>query len=178
MPIIHTSIDLRHYGASQYDPNKFGTIRDRKWGTKPHGGLWTSPVDSTYGWGKWCKDNEFKARSLTCWFDVRFTGTVLVIDGEEDLNLLPWPNKSTNNALLKFSFDIGSPSFASLVLSEIDAIHLTVEGEQETRYTMPRNLYGWDCESVLVMNPASIAPIQYYKDYKKAHHEHTQKHMA
>src|SRR5690606_6276748 len=30
---------------------------------------------------------------------------------------------------------------------EYDAIHVTVEGQWETRFSFPANLYGWDCES-------------------------------
>ena len=33
-----------------------------------------------------------------------------------------------------------------------DAIFLTEKGQRETRFTHPKNLYGWDCESVLILN--------------------------
>jgi len=33
-----------------------------------------------------------------------------------------------------------------------DAIHLTDRGQWATRMTHPKNLYGWDCESVLILN--------------------------
>jgi hypothetical protein len=43
-----------------------------------------------------------------------------------------------------------------VLAQSVDAVHLTVEGEAKTRYTEPRGLYGWDCETVLVLNPNSI----------------------
>ena len=45
------------------------------------------------------------------------------------------------------------PDFEKVAL-EFDAIHLTTRGMMETRFTPfeTPDLYGWDCESVLVLN--------------------------
>ena len=50
------------------------------------------------------------------------------------------------------------PDFEGMVRAGIDAIWLTAHGESATRFSRPYSLYGWDCESVLIMNPSGIVP--------------------
>jgi len=140
---------LLHYGASQYDPNKFAPISDVPFRNKPKGGLWTSPVDSEYGWRDWCEAESWG--DLTKSFEVEFTGAVYVIDSMQDMNELPWIECDGHSFI----------SFQALCAMGFtyDAIHLTEKGQSDTRFTYPRSLYGWDCETVLVMNPDSIQAI-------------------
>jgi len=139
------SMRLIHYGSLCYDPKKFKpisnvTFRNVKFRTKPEGGFWTSPVNSKYGWSDWCKDESYS--DLTESFEVDFNGTVFTVNSISDMKKLPW----------KKDKDMPYISFEDMTC---DAIHLTVQGERETRYSEP-SLYGWDCESVLVMNPECI----------------------
>ena len=46
--------------------------------------------------------------------------------------------------------------FEQIRSAGIDAIYLTKSGVNNTMYSFPKNLYGWDCESVLVINKKSI----------------------
>lgn len=138
------TLQLRHYGAAQYDPAKFAPVSDVRM-RKPRGGLWTSPVDSGYGWQQWATENEFG--DLSRHFDLTFTGNVLVIDAVEDLEKLVW---------LELTDGVDYPVFQPLASMGVDAMHLTVRGQEETRFSMPHNLYGWDCETVFVLNPASL----------------------
>lgn len=140
-----TTFLLRHYGPNPYDPSLFKPIQDWRW-FKPKGGLWTSPAKSIHGWAKWCHDTDY--RDPTSHFDVRFAGNVLTIDSVADLDQLTWQDH-----------ELGYPLFEPLVKRGIDAIHLTVRGESATRYSHPYNLYGWDCETVLVMNRDCLTPI-------------------
>lgn len=39
----------------------------------------------------------------------------------------------------------------------IECIHLTESGQWNTRLTRPLNLYGWDCESILILNESCIS---------------------
>ena len=135
---------LRHYGANQFDSSKFDPIRDQQF-VKPEGGLWTSPINSEYGWKEWCLAEDFG--DLTKHFDVSFSGNVLVIDCLKDLEQLEW---ATIADMIHY------PLFEPLVSSGVDAVHLTVRGQDQTRFSRPHNLYGWDCESVLVMRAASL----------------------
>jgi len=142
-------MQLIHFGSARYDPLKFNQISDIPFRNKPHGGLWTSPVDSKYGWREWCEYESFG--ELNNFFQVQFNGTVLKIDSAEDMEKLSWIECDNMHFV----------SFQTLCGIEFiyDAIHLTVNGEKKTRDSRPKSLYGWDCESVLVMNPKSIKAV-------------------
>jgi hypothetical protein len=152
---MKTRMRLRHFGSPGYNPALFKTIADALgWQAKPRGGLWTSPVNSDFGWADWCKSEDFRTHALKDYFDLDFQGELLVIDSEADLEKIPW-------------VDLGEltyfPIFMPLVLCGIDGLHLTWKGQRETRFSRPKNLYGWDCETVLVFNPDSIKPVMKHK---------------
>ena len=51
-----------HYGSEHFDRTRFCEVKNGDellWLQKPKGGLWGSPVDSDYGWARWCDDNKF-----------------------------------------------------------------------------------------------------------------------
>lgn len=54
------------------------------------------------------------------------------------------------------SFNRGYLDF-ELLAKNYDAIWLTENGQSETHLYYPINLYGWDCETVLIMNPYSVS---------------------
>lgn len=140
-------MQLIHYGTNHYDPQRVQPIRNVRW-VKPHGGLWTSPVDSTWGWRDWCRSE------MPGWVEkphclLHFSGSVHVINSLSDLMRLPW---------LEDTFG-GHPDF-ELLAQQCDALHLTVAGQECTRFSTPRHLYGWDCETVLVFNPHSLTQVE------------------
>ena len=48
------------YGNAKWDPEKWVEIEnDTNWIKPRTGGLWSSPVDSEWGWIDWCKKEEF-----------------------------------------------------------------------------------------------------------------------
>lgn len=139
---------LIHYGSSQFHHEKFQTIKNYR--VKPKGGLWTSPIQTEWGWKEWCLAESFRTE-----FDTYFTLTlqekslVYQIDRLADLNDLIWYTYPP------YQFEY--PNYEAMA-NTYDAIWLTDTGEKETRYTIQRNLYGWDCESVLILNPMAIQP--------------------
>jgi len=137
-------LQLRHYGSSRYEESMFLPIVDVARRNKPGGGLWTSPINAPFGWREWNEISDFA--DLSTHFDLDFEGRVFEIDSVEDMNKLPWEEAHGMHLI----------SFEPLLLMGYDAIHLTTEGETATRATFPRDLYGWDCETVLVMNKNSI----------------------
>ena len=147
-------IIFRHYGSAKYDSSLFAPIKNRKYFIKPYGGLWVSPIDSEYGWKDWCEDEDFG--DLTSHFDVVLDGIIMVIDSYFDAkDKLYWIHDDED-----ISFTFGkSIDFEAMLKDGIDAIWLTVEGERSTRYTDKHCLYGWDCESVLIMNKDIIKPL-------------------
>ena len=114
---------------------------------KPTGGLWSSPHDSEHSWS--CAATSMGVRDLKTSFNFIYTGYTLVIDCLEDLNKIKWiPFRGCDF--------IKIPDFEDLINRGFDAIHLTGDGEIKTRLTHPLNLYGWDCETVFIMNKERI----------------------
>jgi len=140
-------LDLITYGlGDKLDLGKFQPIknRDRK---KPVGGLWASPVGSGFGWKDWCEAESYG--NLDSFFEFQFEGRVLVIDKLADLGLLAWTTKSGYSSYHTIDFEF-------MVSQGWQAILLTERGQNETRFSHPLDLYGWDCECVLVMDAAGI----------------------
>jgi hypothetical protein len=135
-----------HYGHDKFDINKFIPIENCNW-IKPKGGLWASQVDSKYGWKDWCEEENYG--NLSCNFIFTFKGKVLIIDSLKDMeDKIPFIN-------LKEYIHICNIDFERLS-KEYDAILLTENGEKETRFSIPKSLYGWDCESICIFNPNTV----------------------
>ena len=146
---------LVHYGSWKFDLAKFKPIKNTVW-NKPKGGLWTSPLYSEYGWKHFCKSERFNINSLKCRMILKLkSDKILTIDSIKDLDNMEWRNIS------ELMFD--SPDYEKLKL-KYDAIYLTLNGQNRTRLSHPLNLYGWDVETVFIMNPKSVQQL-YPKRY-------------
>jgi hypothetical protein len=127
---------------------------------KPIGGLWCSPIGSNFGWEDCDAGEQFLQKGMTK-AELKLEGEFIIINTAEDLDKLPW------NKLYEDS-DIEFIDFEKIVREGVDAIYLTEEGLRQTRLPYRigygfkfRNLYGWDCESVLILNERCI------KEWKK-----------
>lgn len=153
MQKFKTFKQLRTYGCGDtFDISKFRSVVNVTYGHhKPaDGGLWTSPVESEWGWRQWGESENYGNFDHS--FDVEFAGSVYEIDNYADLEAIP-----KGNTERKFTTAI---DFERLVNEGIDAIHLTIAGQIATRFIdRPFNMYGWDCETVLILNPLTIKEI-------------------
>lgn len=147
-------LELITYGCGDaFDADRFDPVKNCSYFVKPSGGLWASPVGSRYGWTEWCLDNDYGDFSTE--FSATLVGRVLTINTLEDLIRLPeveppeWARRPFTRKYVDFE---------ALLAMGVDAVHLTADGECETRFSEP-SLYGWDCESVLVMNPACLDAV-------------------
>lgn len=117
---------------------------------KPHGGLWCSPLESDWGWIDWCKaesygDIEHEQRVI---LDLD-TSNFVIVDTVKDMQAkLPW--------VPVFDGLFWTIDFEKMVREGIDGIHLTENGQEATRFTHPISLYGWDCETILILNERAI----------------------
>lgn len=143
------SPEFIHYGHDKFDKDLFVPVKNIGF-VKPVGGLWASPLYSNHSWRDWCLRENFRTE---IYFNIYFTFTVnkdakvYTIDSLNHLRLLSnYFDSMSNRNILDFE----------LIAKEYDAIWLTEEGEIATRYTRPLTLYGWDCESLLVLNPNVI----------------------
>jgi len=124
--------------------------------------LWTSPVDSCHdGWYDWCvnaESTDFIKGQQHWQLTLSDAANLLVIDKESDLEpiiqefpcgcdeCVMWAAKSPDLQMVSFPVDF--PKLAE----KYDGIHLTAEGQWKTRLSMTYNLYGWDCETVVLFS--------------------------
>ncbi len=137
-----------HYGHKSFDRNRFMPIRNERCFTKPRGGLWASPVDAEYGWKKWCDENEFRE----CNLDNSFTFTlspearVLYIGNIGDLDGLPQvKNEFSYSGWCQLDFE-------KLLEMGYDAVEISISADNRLYWA----LYGWDCDSIVILNPNVI----------------------
>ena len=148
-----------HYGSTKFVPYCFRQVTntDYPW-NKPHGGLWASRVDAKRGWRDWCKDEEFGLDCLDACFYFLITPAAKVchLYSSEDLDLLPQRNDCSEWG------DEFYPDFEQMVRDGWDAIELHLSSTDKN-WSLDGGLYwrlfGWDCDSILIMNPKIISPL-------------------
>lgn len=128
-------------------------IRNKPLFPKPQGAFWSSSyVEGKSDWVRWCESEDH---------DVPDVWEGILIKPNHDANII---TIDTLDDLLKLAdkYAVYVPGidfmhgydFEQMQKDGIDAIHLTKEGQERTRYTEPTSLYGWDCESTCWLYPA------------------------
>lgn len=148
-----------HYGAKKFDPEKFAKPRNSTFPNKPEGGLWASPVDSTYGWKDWCKQEDYAYcdEEHSFKFVLAPEANVYTIRTEEDYRRFPEiPNDPSPS---RASFYI--KDFENWELYGIDAVEVEWFADHYNCLDpIWHSIYGWDCDSIVVLNPDVIIPIE------------------
>ena len=165
---------FRTYGLGDFDRvffRKAENNKDRWPRNKPSGGLWATPVDAEFGWLDWNKSETFMAYDDDDYFEFELKpdAKVYVIKSREDVARLPqqWDNKE----MVKLFGDIrmyGSefyPDFEKIG-KKYDAIEYHLN--DETYWA----LYGWDCDSILVLNPDAIEIVRRNSHERMGHEYH------
>ena len=138
-----------HYGSDGFDPSKFRRIENVKFFTKPKGGFWGSPLSAEYGWAKWCKDNNLRECDKEESFIFTLKDSAKVLKLVSFIDLMPLPKRTeADEGFFSYDFDTYASvylDFERLLKDGVDAIEIKIEG----LYFL---LYGWDCDSILVMN--------------------------
>lgn len=136
-----------HYGHTAFDHNSFIPIQNKQCWVKPRGGLWASPINAKRGWKDWYEAEDFRECIEENSF--RFTlseANIFIIDSVDKLKELPVikdPIRKSISTLIDFEkcIELG-----------YDAIELNLSADPKLYW----ELYGWDCDSILVMNPDKI----------------------
>ena len=143
-----------HYGHSKYKtPNPI--VNEVGW-TKPKGGLWASRKDDIFGWKNWCIKEDFRTSSFDTSFEfmLKDNAKVLELKDLDQLNDLPNVNRPDR---LYFRHDWSTECCLDFekLLKEYDAVEVIDIGKFYWA------LYGWDCNSILVMNPDIIELVEH-----------------
>ena len=149
---------LNHYHYNKFDMLAITKIKNSKQSMiKPYGGLWSSPADTEYGWYDWMLWEmpdwiKTKARHKTI-LELDTSADIYVIDTYEDL---------ANIATSKEQY-LDLPEFISThidfeeLAKKYQILWLTAEGQYNTRVSRPFNLYGWDCETTLILDKSVVS---------------------
>ena len=139
-------------------PELFTPIHNRGF-VKPHGGLWASPENAIYGWKEWNEANNFieiiEDKSFK--FTLTEGANVLDIYSVRDLDDLP---KVIIPGMPNWGSRMVNLDFEALMGQGYDAIELHFSKEDRSGCGFMEGLYwalyGWDCDSILIMNPDVI----------------------
>lgn len=144
-----------HYGNTKFDPDLFRPIRNEF--VKPLGGMWASPVEAGYGWKDWNESSQCRecdeANSFR--FTLKDGANVVHIYSVDDLKKLPQSKKQRMWSSYMLDFE-------KMLEQGVDAIELHLSEEKEHGPTdgLYFALYGWDCDSILIMNKDIIQMIE------------------
>lgn len=141
-----------HYGHKKFDRSLFRFVKNRRCFTKPCGGFWASPVDAEFGWKNWNDSEHFcECREENSFvFTLRENANVITIRSVEEAKRLPQIHDTG------FNFDFWvTPDFEKLEESGCDAIELVLSAD----WRLYETLYGWDCDSILILNPEVIVSV-------------------
>ena len=149
-----------HYGSSKFDINRFRKPKNyiEMWNKPdPHTCLWASPIDSENGWLQWSLDNLFRTDELESSFIFELTPDSKVLNIRNDDEL----QKAIDSGMLKTRTDLPGflqddyyMDFEQLAKDGYDAIEVHIYSNR-----IYFGLYGWDCDSLLVLNPDCIVEL-------------------
>lgn len=156
-----------HYGASEFDRNAFKPIRNGRIKVKPYGGLWASPVDSKWGWKEWCTSENFHVDQLDSSFSFVLSdgARVLHLRSGEDVDKLP--RYCPFPQMLDWTMRWIDFEKITKVYDAVE-LHLSEDQEHIASYnSLYFKMNGWDCDSILIMNPDIVAQISVEKEESK-----------
>ena len=144
-----------HYGHPNFNINKFSPIKNDINFTKPHGGFWASRVDAKFGWKDWCQEEDFRLCSNENSFVFKCNDNAHVkhLRSLKDLYVLPKIDPVHKRC---GAFDWYLIDFEQCLKNGIDAIELYFSDNPAFYYL----LYGWDCDSILILNPNIVEVVK------------------
>lgn len=142
-----------HDGHSNFDINLFKHISCRENFNKPLGGLWASPVDSPYTWEQWCLDNNF---NYTIGEDKYFQGEQFRFKLKDNARLLSITSAKQLDELPQIKNDLTSNIYKILDFKQLEKEYDAIEVLISMDHQLYWDLYGWDVDSIVVMNPDVI----------------------
>ena len=141
-----------HYGDTRFRPKLYREIKNLEYRNKPSGGLWASAVDAEYGWKQWCEDNGFREIKDQVSFCFTLTDDANVYYINSIYDALRLPQAEQPDPFLERNY----PDFERMKYECIDAIEYNLSKD----WRLYDELYGWDCDCILILNPDVIKEIK------------------
>jgi hypothetical protein len=137
---MFTTVRVVHFGSASFERWRIKDIKNSGGINKPRGAYWCSPVDSKYGWEQWVNNNMDQWKT-----DIKHGATLdghcLKIDSVTDY---PGPLIADGYGHTTWDWEwlADNYGFVWLTKAGLDACH--------------DELYGWDCESIAVLNGGCV----------------------
>lgn len=130
-----------HYGNTEFRQDLFRKIEN--YYTKPKGGFWASPINAELGWKEWNDETHLRecTKDSSFTFSLKPNAKVVQLHNKGDLYKLPILKDAS------YETDMVYIDFEKSVEQGIDAIELCT-----LCFGLYWALYGWDCESILILN--------------------------
>lgn len=131
---------------------------------KPDGGLWTSPIQSDWGWKEWCRlesPNWIKGM-MPMMLEIE-DSNILIIDSEEKTKALP----TIGNPDELWLYNNHPPRIVDYekLAETYDAIWVVpFKNWRSMHLTYCCDWNSWDCETVLIINPKCIKGIKTFEE--------------
>lgn len=137
-------VEYVHYGNVRFIRERFKPITNKPFFTKPYGGFWASRVGAIEGWKEWCENEQFRLceEGNSFRFFLNPLAKVLHVRTPGDLKYRPLLDRQSTWGPKYLDFE-------ALVKQGWDAVELHLS-DWPPLYDI---LYGWDCDSILIMNP-------------------------
>lgn len=160
-----------HCGSDHFDKNEFVPVKnnDIPWfKPKAHTGLWASPADSKNGWYDWVVNNLYDSpggRYASHFiFTLKPDSKVLYIVDSTTLRIAyrkyNIPKEKYKDEIM-FNPNEFKPDFEKIVKDGYDAIHVQIfSGPNDFLEGTYWGMYGWDVDSLLVLNPDKVVEIK------------------
>lgn len=147
-----------HYGSTFFEPSRNFPISNRRNWSKPFGGLWASRQDATFGWKDWCEREEFRECDENNFFKFQLcdNSKVAIIHCMKDLDCLPTIG---SNCSIFWNKVIDFEECVRQGYDEIELCWYGSEYKDKKADDMYFGLYGWDCDSIVILNPSVVVPI-------------------
>ena len=162
-----------HFGNDRYEPWVVGHIVNDEYWPKPHGGLWASREGDPNGWEAWCRHEHYAIEKLERFFRFVLHDSCRILILEEENQLIKLPKlKAWQPKDLAWMENMKPDQFPTpeqleelfrqnwcyldyeKLSEEYDAIELTNAG------AFHGSLGLWDCNSILILNPAIVCPVE------------------
>lgn len=153
-----------HYGHTKFEPETFEPIKNRQMFNKPWGGFWASPNDAEFGWKQWNEREQFAETrddnkiEFTLKPNTRVLELHSVKDAEEMIQKYKAPMPPEFDYLSQLGF--GGSMLINIDFEAIARDYDAIEYFISDDFGLYNTLYGWDCDSILILNKDVVVPIE------------------
>lgn len=158
---MNKDVTYTHYGCTKFDKEKFRPIKNRDAFIKPYGGFWASRTDAEYGWKDWNENNCYSScdENNRVVFKLTENARVLELHSVMDAKMMKNEYQAPNT--------YGLPTFGFIdfidfegIAKDYDAIEFFLSDDGG----LYDEMYGWDCDSILILNPDVVKQIEIEKN--------------